>query len=143
MEKTRIKHDCSEELREHELKATRTRLAVLKLLERANHPVDVATIIDYLDKSNIKADPVTAFRIVNQFTDKGLIKKIQLHEGKFRYEHSAKADHHHFVCERCGAIEDISDCNIDVLEHHVQQKKGLLIKRHSLEFFGICKQCQH
>lgn len=139
---TKTQHDCKEELRDADLKATPARLAVLDLLEKTDKPIDVATMIDFLKQQNIDADPATVFRIINLFTQRGLTKQIQLQEGKFRYEHSAKADHHHFICERCGAIEDISDCNIDVLEHHIQQKKGLLVTRHSLEFFGVCQQCQ-
>jgi Fe2+ or Zn2+ uptake regulation protein len=57
----------------------------------------------FLEKNNIKSDPATVFRIVNMFTEKGLTKQIQLNEGKFRYELSSKEDHHHLICEKCGA----------------------------------------
>lgn len=39
-----IQHDCKRELRGVKLKATPARLAVLKVLEEANQPLDVATI---------------------------------------------------------------------------------------------------
>lgn len=136
-------HDCKIELRESDLRATPARLAVLSLLEKSVKPVDVTTIIGYLNKKNIKVDPVTAFRIVNVFTDKGLTKKVQLQEGKFRYELSSQTDHHHLICRKCGDIEDISDCNIDVLEKEIERKKGFNVQSHSLEFFGICKACRH
>jgi Fur family transcriptional regulator, ferric uptake regulator len=135
-------HDCKDELRNASLKATPARLAVLKLFEITDKPIDVGEIIDYLKQNNIKADPVTAFRIINLFTQKGLTRQISLNEGKFRYELAGNAEHHHFICESCGAIEDISDCNIDTVEKEIEQKKGLLVKRHSLEFFGLCKNCQ-
>lgn len=134
-------HDCSIELRDADLKVTPARLAVLKLLEKVNKPLDVGSIIDYLKDHHIKADPVTAFRIINQFTDKGLTRKISFQEGKFRYELSNKEDHHHLVCENCGNIEDISDCNISSLEAEIEQRKDFKVKRHSLEFFGLCKNC--
>lgn len=135
-------HDCREELREMNLKATPARLAVLKLFEKTEMPVDVGTVIDYLKQNKIKADPVTAFRIINLFTEKGLTRQISFNEGKFRYELADSTDHHHFICEKCGSIEDISDCNIELLEKNIAKKKGLLIKHHSLEFFGVCKNCQ-
>jgi len=34
-------------------------------------------------------------------------------------------------------LEDISDCNISELEKEIQHKKKFLVKRHSLEFFGL------
>jgi len=76
------------------------------------------------------------------FTEKGLLKPIQLNEGKYRYELASISDHHHLVCESCGNIEDISDCSIDLLEKDIETKKEFKVTSHSLEFFGICANCQ-
>lgn len=138
----KTRHDCKTELRDFQLKATPARLGVLKALETTNIPLDVISLLNYLKKNNIKVDKVTVFRILNILSEKGLVTPIQLGEGKFRYEHSAKTEHHHFICEKCSRIIDISDCNIYKLEKEIKRKKGLFVKRHSLEFFGICKQCQ-
>jgi Fur family ferric uptake transcriptional regulator len=140
---TQQRHNCQQELREADLKVTPARLGVLAALEHTNTPLDVNEVIDYLKQHTIQADKVTVFRIMNSLTQKGLIVPIQLNENKLRYEHATKADHHHFVCEQCGEIEDISDCSIGELEKEIQHKKGLVIKRHSLEFFGICKNCSN
>lgn len=136
-------HDCKTELREVSLKATPARLGVLKILETANKPVDVQTLIKYLHKKDIKTDPATVFRIINRFRQKGLLTPIQLNEGKFRYELASKTDHHHLVCKNCGDIEDISDCNIVALEKDIEKRKKFKVVNHALEFFGICKQCQY
>lgn len=137
----KITHDCHEELRVVELKATPARLAVLKFLESSNSPVDVSAINMYLSNKKIPADPATVFRIINKFTDKGLTRPIQLHEGKFRYELANGTDHHHLICESCGSIEDMSDCNVDTLEKEIRNKKDFIVKNHSLEFFGVCHAC--
>ena len=138
-----LRHDCKNELNEVNLRATPARLALLKLLETADKPVDVQTMISYLEKHDLDTDPATVFRIVNMFTEKGLTKPIQLQEGKFRYELMTKADHHHLVCTNCGDIQDMSDCNIDILESHIEKKKDFKVTSHSLEFFGLCRTCQH
>lgn len=137
-----LKHNCREELREVSLKATPTRLAVLEFLEKTKHPVDVSIILGYLQEKQIDADPATVFRIINLFTQKGLTKQIQLNESKFRYERTSLDDHHHLVCESCGNVEDISDSVVPILEETIQKEKKFLVKRHSLEFFGTCKNCQ-
>lgn len=124
------------------MKVTPARLGVLAALEETKKPLDVSSILKYLKQHKIKADKVTVFRIINSLTKKGLLIPIQLNEGKFRYEHADKANHHHFLCDNCGAIEDIADCNIETIGRIIQQKKGLLVKRHSLEFFGLCQKCQ-
>lgn len=138
-----LRHDCKTELRNADLKVTPARLGILAALKRSGQPLDVSELITFLQKNNIRVDRVTVFRIVNILTQKGLLMPIQFNEGKLRYEHSAKADHHHFICENCGDIEDILNCNVNNLEKNIQKNKGFLIKRHSLEFFGLCKQCRN
>jgi len=137
-----IQHDCKTELKKAALRATPARIAVMKLLESTDTPVDVQTVLDYLEKKDIKTDPATVFRIMNMFTEKGLTKQISFNEGKFRYELTNRAEHHHLICELCGTVEDISDCNIPALEKEIKKKKHFLVKSHSLEFYGLCHDCQ-
>lgn len=137
------RHSCLEELHNVELKVTPARLGVLAALENAKWPLDISSVESYLARYAIRVDKATVFRIINSLTQKGLAVPIQFNEGKLRYEHVKKANHHHFVCENCGEVEDISDCNIGKLEKAIEKQKGLLVHRHSLEFFGTCKKCQH
>ena len=136
-------HDCSKELRGFNLKSTPARIAVMKFLEKTNHPVDVSMIIDYLRQHDVDTDPATVFRIINAFTEKGITRMIQFREGKTRYELFAKGDHHHIVCTNCGKIEDIPDVFMEDFEKEINAKKGFLVKSHSLEFFGLCRNCQN
>ena len=133
---------CKEELRNASLKATPARLAVLQLLEKKDKPLDAGTIKESLEREGIGVDPVTVFRTLNHFTQRGLIRQVQFHEDKTRYEPSARGDHHHLICESCGSVEDIADCEIHTQEEEIRRKKRFLVKNHSLEFFGICLKCQ-
>ena len=142
VQNAKLKHDCRDELNDVNLRATPARIALMTLLEKSDKPLDVREMITFLDKKDIKTDPATVFRIVNMFTEKGLVKTVQLNEGKFRYELKGKADHHHLVCEQCGDITDISDCNISGLEKDIEKKKNFKVTSHSLEFFGVCQSCQ-
>lgn len=135
-------HDCKDELRGVDLRATPARVAVMSFLENTNQPVDVNSVIDYLNANGIKTDPATIFRMMNTLTQKGITTPISFQEGKTRYELSNKEDHHHLICENCGKIEDISDLIIPKLEKDIKNKRNFLVKRHSLEFFGLCKLCQ-
>ncbi len=142
MVNAKIVHDCKDELNGVELRATPARIALMNLLESSDKPLDVQTMIAYLEKHAIKTDPATVFRIVNMFTQKGLTRQIQLQEGKSRYELAENADHHHLVCTKCGDIQDISDCNISELERDIEKRKKFKVMSHSLEFFGVCEDCQ-
>jgi len=136
-------HNYKKELKKVDLRATPARLAILRLLEKTKQPVDANTVINEVNKEGIKTDPATVFRIMNMLTKKGLAISVQLQEGKTRYELAEKKrHHHHLVCESCGKIEDVSSQMIPPLEEKIKSKHKFLIKRHTLEFFGLCQDCQ-
>jgi len=135
-------HNCKNELQEVSLKATPARIAVMKFLESTEHPVDVGGILSYLKQNNVDADPATVFRMMNDFLKKGITQQIQLQEGKARYELSNKNHHHHLVCTNCGKIEEAEGDFLKKMEEDIFKSKKFKVKSHSLEFFGLCSNCQ-
>ena len=135
-------HDFKNELRSVDLRATPARVAVMRFLEQSKQPVDVNTLIDLVNKKGIKTDPATVFRIINALIKKDVIISVQFQEGKMRYELAGKKHHHHLVCESCGKIEDVFSHFVPALGKEIQNKYSFLVKRHSLEFFGLCQDCQ-
>ncbi len=133
-------HDCAQELKQVSLPVTHARVATMQLFESHDTPVDAQHLIEHLHKE-LGIDRVTVFRILNAFTEKGLIKKLEFGEGKARYELN-RGEHHHLICERCGKIEDIENCHMISLQREIEKTKGFLVKRHVTEFFGICRDCQ-
>ncbi len=123
------------------LKKTKARYAILHIFEEEKRPLDVVEIDHYLKKHEINVDRATVYRMLETFLEKGIVYRLEFGEGKFRYE-LAGSDHHHLVCENCGRIEDISDCGIEEWEKKIRLKKQFLVKHHSLEFFGLCEDCQ-
>jgi len=125
------------------LKKTRGRIEVLNYLKRISAPVDASQIESYLiDTKNTSINTATIYRILRILYKKGLVIRFELQEGKFRYELASKPDHHHLICQSCGNIEDVSDNFIADIETEIKNKKRFLVKSHSMEFFGLCKQCQ-
>lgn len=128
-------------LRNFDLKSTPARLAVLSFLSEKKAPQDAEEIMQHIVNEHDSVDKVTIYRILETFYKKDLVKRLEFGEGKYRYE-LAGDDHHHLICESCGKVEDISDCHISELEKEISQKKKFLVKRHQLEFFGVCSSCQ-
>jgi len=124
------------------LKTTPARLAVLSFLNENSDPLSAESIFDHVAGEHSPADRATIYRILETFFQKGIIKRLELGEGKYRYELTGE-EHHHLICESCGKIEDISDCNISEFEKEIGRKKKFTVRRHSLEFFGLCSDCQN
>lgn len=122
------------------LRATPARVAVMDIMEKTTKPLDVAEIINLLKKRKVDTDQATIYRIMDSFYDKGAITRLQFNDNKFRYE-GKTSEHHHAICTHCGAIEDVSNCSIETLESQIEKTKGFKVENHSLEFFGLCKNC--
>lgn len=122
-------------------RVTNARTAVLQILIKSDKPIDVVQIEKQLHKKDIGADQVTIYRMLDAFVEKGLVTRLDFHEGKFRYEF-INTDHHHVICEHCGSVENVLDCSIQGMEKIIREKQKYLIKRHALEFFGLCPNCQ-
>lgn len=130
-----------ESLKERGIRITSARIAVLQTLENARGPLDISSIHSLVSKLHVNADQATIYRIIENFTKNSLVNRLQFQGKKFFYE-AKKSDHHHAICEKCGRIEDISTCFIDRVEKEIERTKGFRVKNHSLEYFGICKNCQ-
>jgi len=105
-------------------------------------PIDAATIVQGLQIHSVRADEATVFRILRVFIQRGLAQTIQFHEDKMRFEYAGKPPHHHFVCEQCGSVILVSECNVDRIEKILEKTKGVKVTRHTLEFFGVCARCR-
>jgi Fur family ferric uptake transcriptional regulator len=73
-----------------------------------------------------------------------IIREVRLGENRKRYEIFPENHHHHLVCVDCGYIEDV-DAEKDLyhLEKKIAQVKKFKVENHSLEFFGVCANCNH
>jgi Fur family transcriptional regulator, ferric uptake regulator len=123
------------------IKKTPARNAITQFLSESKAPVDVEQILGYLHSQNMNTNKVTVYRNIDSMFENGLVNRLEFGEGKYRYE-IAKSHHHHLICSNCGRIEDVDGEYLSDLEEKIKENKGFLVKSHSLEFFGICKNCQ-
>ncbi len=122
-------------------KRTPARVKIVEFLSSSSSPVDVSEIISFLREENLNTNKVTVYRTMDLLFANGFIDKLEFGEGKFRYE-IKKGDHHHLVCIDCGSVEDVEDRYMEKLEKEIYQNNNFKVKHHSLEFFGLCKNCQ-
>lgn len=132
---------CEDLLKKHLYRVTPGRVVLLIFLRHAKKPLTVGDIQKQLDFAMNK---VTLYRALEDFTQSKVIAKISLRNVATYYEFiHADHHHHHIVCEQCGALEDIENCNQVSLQKEIlkHSKRFKVINSHSLEFFGICKNC--
>ena len=48
----------------------------------------------------------------------------------------------HLVCERCGAVQEISDARVERAVRAMAVESGFRAREHHLEIVGVCERCQ-
>lgn len=132
-----------EKIKQKKLRPTNARVAILNILAHAKKPLTVQEIIEHQSIAPLSLDPVTVYRTIESFYIRSLIRRIELGEGKYRYEIKTDTNHHHHVvCTSCHMIVDVSDC-IGIREiNSIEKSTGFQINDHALEFFGLCIKCK-
>lgn len=123
---------------------TRTRRAVLAVLERSKLPLSASDLYRRLKKDQVSIDLVTVYRTLNVLRDLDLVSQLELHqEGQFRYEiRQGRAHHHHIRCQSCGKIADLLLCPLKKLKTLIEKETEFTVADHTLEFSGLCPKCQ-
>ena len=122
------------------LKSTGPRMTILEALLNIKHPETVGEIFKRLKKNKI--DLVTLYRTLASFEKNKLVKRVDLHKDAIYYELNLE-HHHHIVCTSCNKMEDFENIEIEKVLKQIALKstKFRNIKEHSLELFGLCKEC--
>lgn len=129
----------SELLKAAGLRKTQPRLAVLDALNEHHGPFTTDEIHGLI--RGAKLDLVTVYRTLGSFEKLGIVRRCDFGDGVARYELGSETHHHHHViCRVCRKAEPLDDCVLERLEKDVQ-KLGYGEITHSLEFFGVCRDC--
>ena len=139
-----MKANLKDEIRAAGKRMTRTRQAVLSVLEGAKYPLSPTELYAQLQERNVAIDLVTVYRNLATLKELGLVTQLELHqEGQFRYEIKEGREHHHHIrCKSCGRIVDLLLCPLKKLTALIEQETRFVVGDHSLEFSGWCPKCQ-
>lgn len=128
-------------LRENNLKVTKGRLEVLRILNSSSAPMSVDDIYKKIS-TDICKSLTTAYRIVNQLEEANIIRKVLKTDGISYYEMNTNSHKHYIVCSKCGKLTPIDHCPIKPLQSEVEKETGYEITGHLIELTGICPDCK-
>src|SRR5919201_4537924 len=117
----------------------RTAIAAL-LAESDRHGWSLDEIAAALQERGTAADFSSVFRGVERLAQEGVVARIELGDGKARFEPAA-AHHEHVRCELCGKVEEVPGCVVAAVIPAVAKQTGFAISGHTLVFSGTCSAC--
>lgn len=127
-------------LKASELKTTKNRLAILKILDASSGPMTAEEVYSMVAKE-VQMSLSTAYRTLGTLSDKGILLKNLSQDGKTYYQFNNHQHKHQLVCTMCNETISIEDCPLTCMEEALIRKTGFVITGHSLEFLGICPKC--
>ena len=83
----------------------------------------------------------TVYRHLRALQQKGLVRCRNLPTGEALYS-PVNRDHHHLTCVDCGQTLILKTCPIKNIALPKTQTKNFDLLFHTLEFFGLCKNCE-
>lgn len=125
------------------MKARRTRSQdqVFKALQSLKRGISAQDLYVELRQQNCSMGLATVYRALDSLKLEGVVQVRTLPKGESLYS-SVQEDRHHLTCLQCGSSIAIDECPVHELETHLHQSHQFKIFYHTLEFFGLCPDCQ-
>ena len=132
-----------EALKKEGLKYTPQRTAVLEEIIKDKGHRESEEIYLALKKRGQHVSRATVYRTMDILVNNGFARKMNLGDGRARYESKVNSPHHdHLVCMDCGLIVEFMDQKIEDLQDKIAIQYEFQLKRHIHQLFGLCKKCQ-
>ncbi|MCF7822675.1 MAG: transcriptional repressor [Candidatus Marinimicrobia bacterium] len=131
-------------LRDHELKATSQRIALLKLLNGTSEHFDAEEIYFELHKRQKNVSRATVYRSLEALVEQQLVTKLDFGDGRMRYERNQGEDEHHdhLICEACGKVIEFFNLEMEAQQIAVCEEHDFKPSSHTMHIFGTCSNCQ-
>jgi Fe2+ or Zn2+ uptake regulation protein len=125
-------------LEESGLRCTPQRYAVMAyLMEHTGHPT-AADIFEAVNRVDPRSSRATTYNNLRDLVHAGLVREVAV-EGRAARFDAKCTRHHHFICDRCGNVEDMAWYEVP------RPASGSLGKRVLREceviFRGLCGKC--
>ncbi len=120
------------------LRCTPQRYTVMAfLMEHTGHPT-AAEIFEAVNRADPRCSRATTYNNLRDLVQAGLVREVAV-EGRAARFDATGMPHHHFICDRCGNVEDVEWYDVP------QPRSGSLGKRIlrqcELIFRGLCTKC--
>ena len=122
------------------LRPTAQRYAVLEFLAESTVHATAEEIFRAVNRNDPRASRATVYNNLRSLAKAGLVREV-MSEGKAARFDANLRRHHHFICERCGAVEDISWFDLPPSAGSAALG-GREVSNYEIVFRGACVRCR-
>jgi Fur family transcriptional regulator, ferric uptake regulator len=114
---------------------------LLEALRRAGRELSGQDLHACLRASATPMGLATVYRHLRQLQQWGRVRCRHLPSGEALFA-PTECDEHHLTCVDCGQTHRLEHCPVHALELTGEELRGYLPLFHTLEFYGLCPDCQ-
>jgi len=120
------------------LRCTAQRYAVMAFLkDHKGHPT-AAEIFEAVNRMDPRSSRATTYNNLRDLVKAGLVREVAV-EGRAGRFDLAGMPHHHFICDRCGNVEDMEWYDVPRPARRSVGKR--IVRDCQLIFRGLCTRC--
>jgi len=143
MANNKLLNDFKDVMRKEGLKITPQRIAVLEEIMEGEGHLESEDIYMAIKVRNTHVSRATVYRTLDILVQHGFARKLNLGDGRARYERKIDSPHHdHMICNDCGKIIEFVNDEIEKIQEEITKQQQFKLQRHIHQLFGICKECQ-
>ena len=120
------------------LRCTAQRYAVMAfLMDHKGHPT-AAEIFAAVNRADPRSSRATTYNNLRDLVKAGLVREVAVEGRAGRFDVTGMR-HHHFICDRCGNVEDMEW--YDVPRPAARSLGNRIVRECQLIFRGLCTKC--
>lgn len=124
---------------EKDHRRTRQGEAIKRAFERANRPLSPQQALDAA-RAEVKGLGIaTVYRNIKALVDSKWLAPVDLPGAPAVYERAGKIHHHHFHCEGCSRVFELTGC---IPRINRLAGRRFSVTRHELVLYGLCAECK-
>jgi len=120
------------------LRCTPQRHAVMAFLMECNRHPTAADIFEAVNRVDPRSSRATTYNNLRDLVQAGLVREVAV-EGRAARFDAKGMRHHHFICDRCGNVEDMKWFDVPWPGSGALGKR--IVRECELIFRGLCTKC--
>jgi len=130
--------DIKQSVEDSGLRCTCQRYAVMEFLLKHNGHPTAAETFEAVNRPDLRCSRATIYNNLRDLVRAGVVREV-LGEGRAARFDAKRAQHHHFICDRCGVMEDMDWCEVRPPSPAALGRRTL--RESEIIFRGLCGKC--
>jgi Fur family ferric uptake transcriptional regulator len=121
---------------EHGMRMSERRRIILQVLDQATDHPCAEEVHRRVTRVEPNISMATVYRTLNMLAEAGILSRVELGDGKARYEEAGDGHHEHLIDLETGKVLEFRDAAIEALLREAAERLGYRLLQYRLEIFA-------